>query len=195
MARRIVLVDGHPDPDPARLGHALADAYAAGAAEAGREVRRIVVAGLDLPLLSSAGEYRDGRPPPAAAEAQAAIRWAEHLVLIYPLWLGDLPAATKALLEQVLRPDFVGGGRTALGMPKGGLGGRSARVVVTMGMPALAYRLWFGAHSLRSLERNVLGLVGFGPLRRTLIGAVEDAPPARRAGWLADLRALGREGL
>lgn len=32
---RLLLIDGHPDPDPARFGHALADAYAAGAAEAG----------------------------------------------------------------------------------------------------------------------------------------------------------------
>ena len=77
---------------------------------------------------------------------------------IYPLWLGTMPAALKALLEQSLRPDFAMDytGR----WPAGRLKGRSARVVVTMGMPELAYRWWFGAHSLKSLERNVLKFVG-----------------------------------
>lgn len=190
----LLLIDGHPDPDPARFGHALADAYAAGAAEAGHALERIDLCRLDLPLLRRVADYREGAPPPAAAQAQAAIERAGHLVLIYPLWLGDLPALTKGFLEQVLRPGFADAGTTALGMPKGRLTGRSVRLAVTMAMPALAYRWWFGAHSLRSLERNVLGLAGLGPIRRTLMGGVEQATPERRAGWLSEMRALGRAG-
>lgn len=194
MGRRIAILDGHPDPDPARLGHALAAAYAEGAEGAGREVRRIEVATLDIPLLRTQADYEKGSPPPDARRVQEAIEWADHVVLIYPLWLGTLPALTKAVLEQALRPDFATEKAGLGGWPKGRLKGRSARIAVTMGMPALAYRWWFGAHSLRSLERNVLGLVGIGPIRRTLIGMVDSADDARRARWLADLRALGRDG-
>jgi len=194
MGRRIALIDGHPDPDRARLCHALATAYAEGAESAGREVRRAEVATLDIPLLRTKADYEQGAPPPDVRRVQEAIEWADHIVLIYPLWLGALPALTKALLEQALRPDFATEATGAHGWPRGRLKGRSARVVVTMGMPALAYRWWFGAHSLRSLERNVLGLVGIGPIRRTLIGMVDAADDARRAGWLADLNALGRDG-
>ena len=43
-------------------------------------------------------------PPPAIAEAQRTIVWAEHLVIIYPLWLGSMPALLKGFLEQALRP-------------------------------------------------------------------------------------------
>lgn len=192
MPDRILVIDAHPDPDPARLCHALADAYVAGAEGAGRRVARIGLAGLDLPILRTAAEYREGAPPPAAAAAQAEIARAGHLVLIYPLWLGTLPALAKAFLEQVLRPGFAA--ETSGGLPKGRLAGRSARVVVTMGMPALAYRWWFGAHSLRSLERNVLKFCGFGPVRDTLFGGAEDAAAARRARWLATMRRLGAEG-
>jgi putative NADPH-quinone reductase len=39
----------------------------------------------------------------------------------------------------------------------------SARAVVTMGMPAFAYRWYFGAHGLKSLTQN-LALVGITPL-------------------------------
>ena len=189
---RIALIDGHPDPSPARLCHALADAYAEGAAAGGHEVRRLAVAGMDLPLLRSEAEFHDGNAPDAAREAQDAIAWAEHLVLIYPLWLGTVPAALKALLEQTLRPDFAMdyGGK----WPSGRLRGRSARIVVTMGMPALAYRWWFRAHSLKSLERNVLKFVGIKPVRDTIFGMVGEADEPKRAKWLAEMRALGEKG-
>ena len=32
--------------------------------------------------------------------------WADHVVILYPLWLGSMPALLKALLEQMLRPGF-----------------------------------------------------------------------------------------
>jgi putative NADPH-quinone reductase len=63
-----------------------------------------------------------------------------------------------------------------------------------MGMPALIYRWYFGAHSLKSLERNVLRFVGIRPIRETLIGGVEAIGDAKRRDWLERLRALGREG-
>jgi putative NADPH-quinone reductase len=33
-----------------------------------------------------------GEPSTAVARAQADVAWAEHLVISYPLWLGDVPA-------------------------------------------------------------------------------------------------------
>ena len=41
---RIVLIQGHPDPAGGYYGHALADAYVAGAAAGGHEVRRVEIA-------------------------------------------------------------------------------------------------------------------------------------------------------
>jgi putative NADPH-quinone reductase len=61
-----------------------------------------------------------------------------------------------------------------------------------MGMPALIYRFYFGAHSLKSLERNILKFVGIRPIRETLFGGVETASPARRANWISRMRELGR---
>ena len=61
-------------------------------------------------------------------------------------------------------------------------------------MPAVAYRWWFGAHSLKNLKRNILGFCGIGPIRETLIGNVEGCGAARREDWLIQLRALGLTG-
>jgi putative NADPH-quinone reductase len=114
-------------------------------------------------------------------------------VVFFPLWLGDMPALLKAFLEQVARPGFAFHDDGNGGFGKKGLSGRSARVVVTMGMPALVYRYFFRAHSVRSLERNVLGFVGIAPVHETLIGMVDRMRAKERERWLDTLRALGRK--
>lgn len=189
MSRRIVIVQGHPDPAAGHFGHALAQAYARGARESGREVRMIDVARLDLPFLRNASEWEAGPVPPAVSDAQRDIAWAEHVAIFFPLWLGDMPAVLKAFFEQVMRPGYAIG-KTTRGLPKKLLKGRSARVVVTMGMPAIFYRAYYRAHSVKSLKRNILEFVGFGPVRTTIIGMVE-GPKDKRAAWLGTLAGLG----
>jgi putative NADPH-quinone reductase len=193
MPRRIAIIQGHPDPRGDRYGHALARSYAEGAAAGGHDVRTVDLARLEFPLLRSKDDWDGGAPPDGVRQAQEAIRWADHLVILYPLWLGTMPALLKAFLEQAFRPGFAIGRGGAGSSWKKLLTGKSARVVVTMGMPALVYRWFFRAHSLKSLERNILGFVGIGPIRETLIGTVE-ASAASRERWLAKLRALGARG-
>lgn len=192
-SQRIVILNGHPDASQRHLGHALADAYAQGAIAAGHTVRQIDVATLDFPLLKSQKDWMEGSVPPTLAQAQADIAWAGHLVLLFPLWLGDMPALLKAFLEQVARPGFAftAGGTNPFASK--GLTGRSARVVVTMGMPAGVYRWFFRAHSIKSLERNILGFVGIAPISHTLVGGVEQLGEAGVRKWMDKLRALGAQ--
>ena len=194
MSRRILLIQGHPDPAPSRLCRALADAYAAGTNAGGHEIHRIDVATIDFPLLRTKRDFEQEPPLPAIMQAQESLAWAEHVVILYPLWLGAMPALLKGFLEQVFRPGFAFSGATNKGLWKRNLKGRSARVIVTMGMPALIYRWVFGAHSLKSLERNILRFAGFGPVKDTLIGRVEGASEARHRRWLDNMRRLGRAG-
>jgi putative NADPH-quinone reductase len=191
--RRILLIEGHPDPSAERLNHALVSAYADGASAAGHEVRRIVVGAIDFPLLRTAEAWNHGALPPTLQPAQDGIAWAEHVVIFFPLWLGDMPALLKAFLEQVARPGFAVGPEGAKPFGHKPLSGRSARVVVTMGMPALAYRWYFRAHSVKSLERNILGFVGFGPIHETLIGSVEGLGSEGVSRWLKKMHKLGEQ--
>lgn len=190
--QRVLILQGHPDPSGGHFCHALAGSYADGAREAGHEVRVIEIARIVFPLLKSKAEWDEGEVPPSLVPAQKDILWAQHLLIIFPLWLGDMPAVLKAFLEQVARPEFAVSRAVPNAMPRKLLKGRSARVVVTMGMPAPVYNWFFFAHSLRSLERNILGFVGIAPIRRTLIGSVESAAPAQRLAWIARLGRLGR---
>lgn len=164
-----------------------------GAQAAGHEVRQVEVAHLDFPLLRSQQAWQEGALPPSLAQAQADIAWAQHIVLFFPLWLGDMPALLKGFLEQVARPGFAFKSDGTNPFGKKGLTGRSARVVVTMGMPALLYRWYFRAHSVKSLERNVLGFVGISPVKETLIGQVDQLGEAGAQKWQDKLRKLGTQ--
>lgn len=191
MSNRILIIQGHPDPDQSHFCHALATAYADGAVEAGHDVRRIEVATVPFSLLRTAEAFQQQAPTAEIVAAQRDIEWANHLLIIYPLWLGSMPALLKGFFEQTLRPGFAFDPASA-GMPwRKRLRGKSCRIVITMGMPALAYRWFFGAHSLKSLERNILGFCGIGPIRESLIGMVE-GDAGKREKWLQRLRRLGQ---
>lgn len=194
MSKRIVIVQGHPDAHARHFGHALADEYAKGCEDGGHEVKRIEVATSEFPLLRTKEDFEKGVPPDSIKQAQDVIKWADHLVIIYPLWLGSMPAILKAFLEQVLRPGFAFEYQPSGGMAKKLLSGRSARIVVTMGMPAFVYRWIFGAHDLKSLKRNTLWFCGVGPVKATIIGNVEGMSDQKRMGWLDELRGLGMLG-
>ena len=141
VSKRILLVQGHPDTGAPHFCHALADAYANGASAAGHAVERVDVAALDFPILRSKADWDHGAVPAGLEAVQQAILRTQHLVLIFPLWLGGMPALLKGFLEQVARPGFALAKPDEQGRQGKLLGGRSARVVVTMGMPALIYRL------------------------------------------------------
>jgi putative NADPH-quinone reductase len=194
MGRRIAIIQGHPDGSTARFCHALAAAYEESARAAGHDVRRIEVAAMDIAPLRSRRQWQDGGPSAEVAQAQQTIEWAEHLVIFYPLWLGSMPALLKAFFEQVFRPGFAVDRHHSELVWHKRLRGRSARIVVTMGMPVLIYRFYFLSHSLKTLERNILGFCGIRPVRASLIGLVDAPDPGRRNGWLQKMTRLGYKG-
>jgi len=188
---RVLILQAHPDPAGGHLCHALADAYAQGASDAGHEVRKLDIARLDFPLLRTEAEFASPASSGDIEQAQEAIRWAQHLVVFFPLWHGTMPALLKAFIEQVFRPGFALDYQTG-SFPKGLLSGRSARMVVTMGMPVFVYRWYFRAHGLRGLERSILAFSGIKPIRESLFGRVDAVSDATRSSWLKEMTKHGR---
>lgn len=172
--------------------HALSTAYRDGARSGGHEVRGIVVSELQFPLLRTSEDFRTGTPSDVISRCQAEIGWADHIVIVFPLWLGSMPALLKGFFEQVLRPGFAFAQGKGRRFPAKLLKGKSARVIVTMGMPGLFYRWYLRAHSLKSLERNILGFCGLRPVRACVIGMVESMSQAARGNWLARIEKLGK---
>ena len=192
MRDKILVIDGHPDPERRRFCHALADAYIAGARASGLETRLITVADADFTLLRTAREFAEPPMQRDIIRAREDLLWCNHLVLIFPLWLGGAPALLRGFLEHVARASFVAetDGRGI----RQKLKGRSARVIVTMGMPKFAYSLIFHENGVRNIMQGVLGFGGISPIHRTYFGGVEAASSPSKQRMLRQTGALGRDG-
>tara|TARA_R110000868_G_scaffold222065_1_gene473968 strand:- start:10950 stop:11537 length:588 start_codon:yes stop_codon:yes gene_type:complete len=195
MPKSVCIINGHPDPAKGHFVEALADAYAHGAGEGDHTVSRIDIAKLPIEFLRNAAEF--GQPPgEAIASERAKIAAADHVVLVYPLWMGSMPAIDKAFLEQISRGEFLmdtAGDSSKWPVQK--MKGKSVRLIVTMGMPGLAYRVMFGAHSVKALEQGIFRIVGFKPVRHTILGMVEAVGAEGRARMIERVRALGQRAL
>ncbi len=192
MTKRIAIIQGHPDPAGHRLLNAMADAYAEAAVSSGHQVRRIEVAKLDFALLRTQRDFETGELPPALVQPRDDLRWAEHWVFLFPLWHGTMPALLKGFLEHIFRPGFAMDYREKQ-FPRRLLSGRSARIVVTMGMPVMLYRWYFGAYGVRGFERSVLSFAGIKPIRESFYG-LTFADASKRARWIDDMRGHGKRG-
>lgn len=188
---RIFVVQAHPDAEHPHYCHALAEAYIRGAESAGHQVKLVNLGALEVPFLRSQADSDSPVCPQFVRDGQSNIEWAEHIVFVYPLWLGTMPALLKAWLEQVLRSGFA----FKVDSKSWGsqLKGRSAHIVITMGMPSVFYRWFFFAHSLKSFERNILKFCGIKPIRQTLIGSMSSIDDQSRKKWLERLEKYGQE--
>ena len=184
------------------VGHSLRDtfcetlgkAYQRGAESGGHNARLFVLSRMNFDPILHEG-YGQVQPlEPDLQAAREALGACDHLVIIFPLWCGTLPALLKGFIERVLQPDLVAMRRSGGTASWKIFAHKSARIVMTMGMPAFVYRWWFGAHALKMLKRNILHLIGVRPVRATLFGGIDAVSATRRQRWIASVEALGRQG-
>jgi len=195
VSKNICVIDGHPDPSEARFIHALCDEYCIGAAAAGHQVSRVDIASLDFTPLRNKADFAT-EPGSIIQHERSKLAAADHVTLMFPLWLGSMPSATRAFFEQAARASFfLDTGDNSHQWPQRMMKGKSARVVVTMGMPSIAYKMLFGSASLKAIEKGLFGISGFKPIKHTILGAVESANKEKYKTWLAKMRKLGVLGI
>jgi NAD(P)H dehydrogenase (quinone) len=188
---RIVIIVGNPQHHS--YCEALGEAYLRGALEAEHHAELFVLANMQFDPILREG-YR--RPQPLEADlaaARAAFLACDHTVLIFPLYCGDMPALMKGFIERMLQPDLLkinkAGDHASWKMFRG----KSARVIMTMGMPGWFYRLYYGAHALKLLRRNVLHFIGIKPVRSTIYGMIAAVSDDTRKQWLREVEAMGQQ--
>jgi len=187
---KIAIISGNPMTGS--YSEALAQAYLRGAQGGGHEAQLFVLADMRFDAVLRQG-YRGPQPlEPDLAAARDAFLASDHVVFVFPLWLGDMPALMKGFLERLAQPDLLhvqaSHGKATWKFFKG----KSARVIMTMGMPGWFYRWYFGAHALKLLTRNILNFTGIAPVRSTIHGMIEAVGDDKRKQWLRDAEALGR---
>lgn len=195
MTKRVCIIDGHPDRSGQHLVDGLCDAYARGADWAGHKVSRINIGQLDFAFMRNADQFAGPPPEPVLSEREK-IAEAEHVVMVYPLWLGAMPAALKSFLEITASDGFmISEPKQPNAMPVGQMKGKSARLIVTMGMPGLIYKVMFGAHSLKATELGIMKIAGFGPVRHSVFGMVDELGDDGRARILKRVERLGERAI
>jgi NAD(P)H dehydrogenase (quinone) len=186
----VTIIVGHPQR--ATFCEALAEAYRRGAEKAGHQVHLFKLAELKFEPILWEG-YRKEQPlEPDLRSAYNALAASDHWVLIFPLWCGDMPAILKGFLERILQPDLIKRQGTENAMNWRIFEKKSARVIMTMGMPVSIYRFWYGPHALKLLKYNILNFIGIKPVRETLLGMMAESTDEKRDRWLKQAETMGQ---
>lgn len=183
MSKRILVILGHPSEDS--LGGALALSYAKGAEASGHAVRSIALGKLKFDPVLHDGYAKIQALEPDLVAAQEAMAWAEHIVLVYPVWWGSIPALLKGFFDRILLPGFAFKFREDSLRVDGLLAGRSAHLLVTMDTPPWYYRWIYRMPGHNQMKRTILGFCGIKPVTVSSFGPVRGSRPAAREQWLA----------
>lgn len=191
--KKIMVVVGHPQSNT--FCEALGKTYRDAATAAGHEARLFLLSSMAFDPILHEGNRRAQPLEPDLQEAHEALKACDHLVIVFPLWCGDMPALLKGFIERILQPDLIMRKGTENAMNWSIFANKSARIVITMGMPTWVYRWWYRGYALKLLTRNILNFIGIRPVRHTLFGMVADVRSALRDRWIEEVRELGRQAL
>lgn len=189
--RNILIILGNPARERESFCAALAGTYRAAATGAGHEAEILNIARLVFDPILHEGYHGEQAAEPDITAAREKIARADHIVFVYPMWQFAAPALLKGFLERVFTPGFAYDMRAKTPLRGGLLRGKSARIIQTMGMPSLFYRLFFGARAARTL-RDMLKFCGLAPVRVSFFGTVESERHRKR--HLEEARRLGTGG-
>ena len=192
MKKKILIILGNTKTKS--FCKALVNTYQKEAQKSGYQVERINLQDLKFdPILHEGFDS----PQPLESDlvkSQKLIRWADHIVFVYPIWWMAFPAILKGFIDRVFTSGFAFRYHKGKMMPEQLLRGKSARLIVTMDSPPLIYRFWFGAPGNKMMKRGILGFCGVSPIRITNIGSVKRSTDEKRKKWLGLVKELGRKG-
>ncbi len=189
--KKILIINGHPDRESFNFG--LAEAYRMGAVRSGAEVKVIAVSEINFNPNLQYGYRQRTDLEPDLHEAQEKIKWAEHLVWIYPVWWGSIPALLKGFIDRVFLPGFAFKKRENSVWWDKLLKNKSARIISTLDQPAWYYWLVYRQPSHHAMKKLTLEFCGIKPVRITTIGPLRLSKETFRNSWLKKIERLGQQ--
>lgn len=190
MIKRILIIQGHPAKQS--LCEALAKEYERGAQESGHAVKILTVRDLSFdPILHEGYEVIQPLEDDLIL-AQGEIKSADHIVVIFPIWWGGMPALLKGFIDRVFLPGFAFKYRQGSVWWDKYLTGKTAHIIATMDTPPWYFRLFYRDPGINQLKRTILQYCGIGPVKVTRIGRVKNASDDWRKAWLSRVNGLGR---
>ncbi|AUN97083.1 flavodoxin family protein [Bacteriovorax stolpii] len=177
---RTLIILGHPDKKS--LCAALADNYEKGAREKGGEVERINISDLNFNPNLKNGYRVVQNLEPDLIEAQKKVKWATHIVIVFPVWWGGVPALLKGFLDRAFLPGFAFKYRENSHNWDKLLSGKSARLIVTSDAPVWWLYLTYFHPAVNMMKKAVLEFCGVSPVEVMSFGSIKDASEKRIEG-------------
>lgn len=191
MKKKILIINGHPDKES--YCFAIAKAYKKGVLDSDAELKEIVISHLKFNPNLEFGYRKRTTLEPDLLEAQEKIKWANHLVWIYPVWWGSYPAIMKGFLDRVFLPGFAFQKRENSVWWDKLLTNKTARVISTLDQPAWYYRWINKQPSHIAIKKLTLNFIGIKKVKFTTIGPLRLSKESYRKNWLTKIEKLGQQ--
>jgi NAD(P)H dehydrogenase (quinone) len=179
---RTLIILGHPDKNS--FSASLADAYEKGAKEKGGDVMRINLIDLKFDPILRKGYSRIQNLEPDLVEAQRLIKWANHLVFVFPVWWSAPPALLKGFIDRVFLPGYAFKYRENSSMWDKLLTGRSARLIITSDAPVIWLYLAYFHPAVNMMKKATLEFCGVSPVSVTSFGSIKNTDDKKRKVFL-----------
>lgn len=189
--KKILIILGHPDSDS--YCGAIAKTYEEAARSKGAEVNRLFLGDMQFQLNLAHGYKKRTELEADLVQAQQLIKWADHLVFVYPTWWGTMPALLKGFIDRTFLPGFAFSYRKNSSLWDKLLTGKTARLLVTMDTPIWYYAFVYKNAGHQIMKNNILAFCGIKPVRVLSLGSVKMASEERKKKWLQKVRVLGEK--
>ena len=193
MKKQILLINGHPDKES--FCFAIADTYKKGVLNSDALLKEINIRDLRFNPNLEFGYKKRTELEPDLLEAQEKIKWANHIVWIYPVWWGSYPAILKGFIDRVFLPGFAFQKRENSVWWDKLLTDKSARIISTLDQPAWYYRWINKQPSHTAIKKLTLNFIGIKKVRFTTIGSLRLSKDDYRKNWLQKVEKLGERNL
>ncbi|QOD60369.1 NAD(P)H-dependent oxidoreductase [Polaribacter haliotis] len=190
VKKKILLINGHPDKKSFCFG--IAEAYKKGVLNSNAIFEEIHIRDLEFNPNLEFGYRKRMELEPDLLKAQKLIKWANHIVWVYPVWWGSYPAILKGFIDRVFLPNFAFKKRENSVWWDKYLTGKSARVISTLDQPAWYYRWINNQPSYNSIKKLTCDFVGIKPVKFTTIGSLRNSKDSYRENWLYKIEKLGK---
>lgn len=188
--KNILLINGHPDKES--YNYALSKSYLKGAKDSKAVVKSIHLIDLNFNPNLEYGYRKRTTLEPDLLEAQEKLKWADHIVWVYPVWWGSVPAIMKGFLDRILLPGFAFKKREGSVWWDKYFTGKTSRLICTLDQPPWFYTLINRSPSHYAMKKLTLNFIGIKSVKITTIGPLRLSTVEFRKKWLDKVENLGR---
>lgn len=192
MSKKIVVILGNPDTET--YSGTLADSYQAGAEDAGHEVKRWNVGEMQFDPILHKGYKEIQELEPDLLALQEDIRWADHIVVVYPNWWCTMPALLKGLFDRFWIPGFAFNFDKETKKLIKRLSGKTGRVIIVAGTHSPFRTWWQFGDFTNEIQHGILGFAGI-KTKVSAFGPCEKVDDTCRNNWAKEVTALGTKGI